>query len=135
MAKVFKIHTSNHINNALRELSNITGDLGFHKFEVSKIVLAISEVITNILKHAIEGTIRFKILPNKNGIEILIKDFGEGIVDIKKAQEKGYSTVKGSLGLGLYIAKKVIDEFHISSKLGEGTEVTMRHFLPIPIEK
>ncbi len=135
MKKIFEIKNRNDINNTIYELSNITNNLGFHRFEVSKIALAISEMTTNILKYANEGIVQYRILPKKNGIEILIEDFGEGIANIEKAQQKGYSTVKGSLGLGLYIAKKIIDDFDISSKLGEGTKVTMKHFLPISLEK
>lgn len=135
MKMIYTIKNSNDINKAIFKMSSIINDLGFHKFEVSRIALAISEIATNTIKHANGGIVQFGVLPKKNGIEIVIEDFGNGIEDIEKAKQKSYSTVKGSLGLGLHITEKIIDEFNIYSKLGEGTKVTIKHFLPISTEK
>jgi serine/threonine-protein kinase RsbT len=40
----------------------------------------------------------------------------------------GYSTGR-SLGVGLPGAKRVMDEFELTSKVGQGTRVTMRKWL------
>lgn len=135
MKKIFKINNGYDINKMIYEISHNTSELGFDRFEVNKIILALLEMTTNTIKHANGGIVQFRTLPKKNGIEILIEDFGEGIANIEKAQQKGYSTIKGSLGLGFHITRKIIDEFDISSKPGEGTEVIIRHYLSIPIEK
>ncbi|ODA43959.1 sensor histidine kinase [Thermodesulfovibrio sp. N1] len=69
--------------------------------------------------------------------EILIKitDTGSGVAEelIEKIFEPFFSTKKGGLGLGLPLAKKVIEEhggrIEFSSKLGQGSEVNI--YLPI----
>lgn len=65
--------------------------------------------------------------------EILIKitDTGSGVSEelIEKIFEPFFSTKKGGLGLGLPLAKKVIEEhggrIEFSSKLGQGSEVNI----------
>jgi serine/threonine-protein kinase RsbT len=47
---------------------------------------------------------------------------------LDKAMQDGYSTQK-SLGLGLPGAKRVMDDFEITSKVGIGTTVKMRKWL------
>jgi serine/threonine-protein kinase RsbT len=54
---------------------------------------------------------------------VLARDDGPGIDDIRQAMQDGYST-SGGLGLGLGGARRLMDEFDIDSKPGEGTTVT-----------
>jgi serine/threonine-protein kinase RsbT len=63
------------------------------------------------------------------GIDILARDTGPGIPDVAKALEAGYSTGPG-LGVGLPGVRRLMDEFEISSRPGEGTQVTVRKWLP-----
>jgi len=52
------------------------------------------------------------------------RDQGPGIADIELAMRDGYST-KGSLGLGLSGAQRLVDEFHIESAPGRGVTITL----------
>lgn len=135
MSRIYNVGDKIDISNIISEITNFAYELGFHRFEVSKIALAVSEIATNILKHANKGTITFRVLQKQNGIEVLIEDNGDGIDDLEVAQQKGYSSLENSLGLGLYIARKSVDDFDITSKPGEGTKVMLRHYLPISLEK
>ena len=56
------------------------------------------------------------------GLEIIAVDNGPGIEDIEKALEDGFST-GGGLGIGLGGVRRLMDEFEIHSKVGEGTKV------------
>ena len=58
------------------------------------------------------------------GVRIVAHDAGPGIVDIEQALSEGYSTY-GGLGLGLPGARRLMDEFTLTSVVGEGTTVTM----------
>ena len=65
----------------------------------------------------------------RRGIRIIARDDGPGIPDVELAMRDGYSTGK-SLGLGLPGARRIVDDFEISSEVGRGTIVTMRKWLP-----
>ncbi len=59
---------------------------------------------------------------------MVFEDNGPGIPVLAKAMEEGYSSV-GSLGLGLTGAKRLVDEFAITSELGKGTRVEIVKWL------
>ena len=63
----------------------------------------------------------------RRGLELIFTDQGPGIADMKLALQDGYTTGTG-LGLGLSGAKRLSNEFEITSKVGEGTTVTIRRW-------
>ena len=56
---------------------------------------------------------------------VVARDQGPGISDIPRALQDGYST-SGGLGLGLPGARRLMDEFDIQSRTGQGTTITMK---------
>lgn len=111
---------------ARREGRSLATNLGFSGGELALIATAISEVARNIVVYAKRGEIRLELVERdgRKGVKIVARDRGPGIVDIERAMQDGYSTSK-SLGLGLPGARRLMDEFHIESVIGEGTTVTM----------
>jgi serine/threonine-protein kinase RsbT len=101
--------------------------LGFSRTDATLIATAISEVGRNILVHAGTGEITLNPLydDGRCGLEIVARDAGPGIADIHAALRDGYAS-RGGLGLGLPGARRLMDEFDIASRLGEGTTVTMK---------
>jgi serine/threonine-protein kinase RsbT len=61
----------------------------------------------------------------REGIVVVARDRGPGIADIERAMQDGYST-RGSFGLGLPGARRLMDEFDIRSRPGKGVTVTMK---------
>jgi len=57
-----------------------------------------------------------------------VLDSGPGIPDPERAMEDHYSS-SGTLGLGLPGVKRLMDEFELESKPGEGTRVIARKWL------
>jgi serine/threonine-protein kinase RsbT len=104
--------------------------IGFGSSEQTVIALAISEIARNIISYAGRGRMMFSRVDSRGrpGILILAQDEGPGIPDIELAMRDGYSTVK-SLGVGLPGAKRVMDEFELTSIVGKGTTVTMKKWL------
>ena len=104
-------------------------ELGFTTTEQTLIATAISEVARNIVSYAGAGEISLSMILDeergRRGILVIARDEGPGIADTTLAMRDGYSTAK-SLGLGLPGAKRLMDEFELSSVLGAGTTVTMR---------
>lgn len=100
---------------------------GFSGSDLTLIATAISEVARNIVEYAKHGEIRLSVanIGGRSGIEVVARDEGPGIPDIDQAMRDGFSTGK-SLGLGLPGARRLMDEFEITSEVGKGTTVTMR---------
>jgi serine/threonine-protein kinase RsbT len=99
---------------------------GFSTGDQTVIAAAISEIARNILMYAKRGEITLRMVPNgdRQGVEVIARDRGPGIRDIARAMQDGYST-SGGLGLGLPGARRLMDEFEVTSVVGEGTTVKM----------
>jgi serine/threonine-protein kinase RsbT len=60
----------------------------------------------------------------RRGLRLTCEDKGPGIADIQLALKDGF-TSRGGLGLGLGGARRLVNEFAIESRPGEGTRVTI----------
>jgi len=92
----------------------------------TKLITAASELVRNMLRYGNGGVCLIEVVTRgrDNGIRLTFEDKGPGIADVGLALKDGYSTGK-SLGLGLPGAKRLVNEFDIKSKPGEGTTVTI----------
>ncbi len=99
----------------------------FSAFNQTKLVTAASELGRNVLEHGKGGSCQIDMvtaIDGKKGICMMFKDHGPGIPDIEQALVDGFSSGKG-LGLGLSGSKRLMDEFEIQTKVGEGTLVVI----------
>lgn len=92
-------------------------------------------VIENLCKNAVDamgganGTITIDVSEMKNCAVVEVTDTGKGIKkkDIKNVFRPGFTTKKRGWGLGLSLAKRIIEEYHDgrifvkSSEVGKGT--------------
>ena len=101
-------------------------DLGFNLIDQTKIVTAASELARNTLQYGGGGTVTLEALEEagRRGLRLIFEDRGPGIANIEQAMKDGYST-GGGLGLGLSGARRLSNEFHIDSRPGEGTRITI----------
>lgn len=99
-------------------------ELGFSARDLTLIATALSELARNIVEYARQGEIILSRINQEGhqGLVIIARDSGPGIADIERAMQDGYSTGKG-LGLGLPGTKRLMDEFEITSGMGQGTTV------------
>ena len=97
---------------------------GFNGSDLTVIATAISEIARNIVEYARTGQIILHIVQDgaKRGLRVEARDNGPGIPNIELAMQDGYSTGRG-LGLGLPGTRRLMDDFSIHSKVGEGTSV------------
>ncbi|MGG3573111.1 PAS domain-containing protein [Bacillus gobiensis] len=97
----------------------------------------LKQVFINFIKNSIEsmpagGKIDIAIQAEKDYIEIVIKDEGEGIPEdiLKRIGEPFLTTKEKGTGLGLMISYKIIEDHQgtvkVKSKIGEGTTFTIR---------
>ena len=100
--------------------------IGFSLVDQTKIVTAASEIARNTVDYGGGGEMRIEVLRNgpRRGVRLTFNDTGPGIRDIDQAMRDGYTTGNG-LGLGLSGAKRLCNEFDITSAPGSGTTVTI----------
>lgn len=106
-------------------MSEWAAALAFNTLESTKLVTAASELGRNLLAHGGGGTMTIAQLlkAGQPGLRLEFEDQGKGIADIEQAMTDGYTTA-GSLGLGLGGARRLVTEFEIVSRPGQGTKVT-----------
>ena len=92
----------------------------------TRLITAASELVRNMMRYANGGDCVIEVVSSgrNNGVRLTFRDKGPGIPDLALAMKDGYSTGK-SLGLGLPGTKRLVNEFDLKSKVGEGTTVTI----------
>jgi serine/threonine-protein kinase RsbT len=92
----------------------------------TKLVTAASELARNTIKYGGGGMVLAQLLSDggRQGLRLVFADDGPGIADIPQALRDGF-TSGGGLGLGLGGTKRLVDEFDIESRCGEGTAVAI----------
>jgi serine/threonine-protein kinase RsbT len=104
--------------------------LGFGATDLVRLVTATSELARNIVVYAGRGFADISPVTRKGrrGILVRFEDEGQGITDIELAMKDGYTSGRG-LGKGLPGARRLVDEFEITSEVGRGTVVTITKWL------
>lgn len=104
---------------------------GFSLIDQTKMVTAASELARNTLRYGGGGEAHLVHVNNgmRRGLQLVFTDDGPGIDDIARALTDGY-TSGGGMGLGLSGAKRLADEFHITSAPGAGTTVSITKWKP-----
>jgi len=98
----------------------------FSLVDQTKVVTAASELGRNLLIYGGGGEVRIELLQEglRRGLRTVFEDHGPGIPDIEQAMKDGFTSGSG-MGLGLGGARRLVNEFDIVSKVGEGTRVTI----------
>lgn len=101
--------------------------------EINDIKTAVSEAVTNCVVHAYKGgsgivEIECKVDEIERSIEIVVRDFGKGIADVKQAVEPFFTTSPEDerSGMGFTIIETFMDEMSVESTLDKGTVVRMK---------
>jgi serine/threonine-protein kinase RsbT len=120
------IRTSEDIVLVRQQVRAWAARMGFGLVDQTKLVTAASELARNTMSYGGGGTAILEAVGNgrKLGLRVTFEDKGPGIADIATAMKDGYTT-GGGLGLGLSGAKRLSNEFEISSRVGEGTRVSI----------
>lgn len=112
-----------HVRKRARMLAQARG---FDAFACAALTTAASELARNVWVHGGGGHATLEELSDGNrfGIRMVFRDQGPGIADLERALQGGYSTAR-SLGLGLSGTRRLVEDFTIDSRPGEGTRVTI----------
>ena len=119
------IHAEIDIVTVRRRVREIAVGLGFSLVDQTKMVTAASELARNTMIYGGGGSMRAEALNGpRTGLRLIFEDQGPGIPDVDLALRDGFTTGSG-LGLGLGGSKRLVSEFQVSSRVGEGTTVTI----------
>jgi anti-sigma regulatory factor (Ser/Thr protein kinase) len=126
---VFNLSERSYLNIIKKDIVRIAERAGIPAKRLAELELVISEIATNLLKHAGGGEMIVRVLSEQSnpGIEILSIDNGPGMADPLKMMEDGVSTTK-TLGHGLGSIKRLSDQFQLYSLKGWGTVLLARIF-------
>ncbi|MEU1479200.1 ATP-binding protein [Streptomyces sp. NPDC001668] len=119
-----------------QQVRQYAADLGFNLVQQTKLVTAASELARNALVHGGGGHMEMTVLAEgtQRGLRLTFVDAGPGIRDVELAMTDGYTT-GGGLGMGLSGAKRLVKEFALDTRPGQGTTVTITDWvsgLPAP---
>lgn len=100
-------------------------EVGLSLVDQTKLITAASELARNALDYGKGGHADIETIAElRRGVRIVFRDQGPGIPDIQQALTDGFTSGNG-LGHGLGGAKRLVDDFDIQTKVGEGTTVTI----------
>lgn len=130
-AQTFVILHKESVGKAKRAGKTLAAAVGFDAEACEQVVLVIIELATNLVKHARGGTIILTplIAGKRAGLQIESIDQGPGIADIEQAIADGFTTIIGSLGVGLGTVNRLMDELDIVSERGRGAHITSRKWV------
>jgi serine/threonine-protein kinase RsbT len=124
---VIPIESDADVVTARQRARQMAGELELTTTDQTLLATAISEVARNITSYATRGEVLLSVVHDDNGregIQVIARDEGPGIENLELALRDGY-TSGGGLGLGLPGARRLVDDFHIETALGQGTKVTL----------
>ena len=100
--------------------------LGLSRTEATFVATAISEIARNVHVHAGSGEILIQLRTDggRPRLVVIASDDGPGIADVEAVLRDDFTSEAG-LGVGLWGARKLMDEITITSDPGKGTTVTM----------
>ena len=125
-ADTLRLQSDEHMVIVRQAVRQLAIGLGFSLVDQTKIVTAASELARNTIQHGGGGTALLETINDgpRRGLRLTFEDHGPGIADIAQAMKDGFTT-GGGLGLGLSGAKRLTNEFAITSAPGLGTRVVI----------
>jgi len=111
---------------ARQSVRDTARELGLTLADQTRIATSVSELTRNIIQYAGKGKAAITGEKSKGlaRIQVVVSDNGPGIADIEKAMGDGYST-SGGLGMGLPGVRRLVEDFEINSRSGQGTTVSI----------
>ncbi len=120
----FPIDDASRVGEARRFAAHESARLGWNATDAGRLSLVVTELATNLHRHARGGRLLIAAIPGRHAVEVVVIDNGPGIADLRMVMQDGYST-GGSPGTGLGAVRRLSDEFDLHST-PEGTVCVAR---------
>lgn len=122
-AEIIPVQSEPDVVGVRRRVREVSAKLGFSLVDQTKVVTAASELARNTVIYGGGGSLQIEMLNGPRiGLRLTFEDKGPGIADVALALRDGFTTGSG-LGLGLGGAKRLVSEFEVISRVGEGTTI------------
>jgi len=113
-------------------VGSISSRIGFEDEETDKLVLAVDEACTNVIRHAYKNSNDKRIVItftlSMDRFEIMIRDFGTG-ADPSTFQGRDLEQIRPG-GLGTHFIKSAVDKIEYDTPPGGGMLLKMTKFMP-----
>lgn len=122
----FPIDDASRIGEARRHAARLCAELGWSEVHAGRLALVVTELATNLLRHAVHGRMLIASRPSRSDVEVICVDDGPGMQDVSRSMEDGVSTGGGSPGTGLGAVRRLASSFEVHSSMPEGTVCVAR---------
>jgi anti-sigma regulatory factor (Ser/Thr protein kinase) len=134
LTQVLPIEDNSQIGFARRTAQKLAETSGFNATDAGRVALVVTELASNVLKHASNGELHLRVLPGidpaHTGLEVIAIDRGQGF-DLQDCMADGFST-RGTQGIGLGSIARQAEVFDVHSD-ARGT-VLLTRFYPRPVK-
>ena len=123
--KAVPIDDASRVGEARRHAAHAAAEMAWNEVDAGRVALVVTELGTNLLRHARKGRLLIASRPQMHEIEVVSIDEGPGIENLALSMQDGHSS--GSTpGTGLGAVRRLADEFDIHSSVPEGTVCVAR---------
>lgn len=111
---------------AIGVAASLARQLEFTDADRTRVETVVSEMAHNVLSHGGGGTITIEAAAEngRRGLRLCARDQGPGMPDVSLALQDGFTTAD-SLGIGLGVTERLMDDVAIRSHPGWGTVITV----------
>jgi anti-sigma regulatory factor (Ser/Thr protein kinase) len=122
-----RVEEPSAVGAARRAASALAQRLAFPETRAAEVGLVVTELGTNLCKHATQGTLLLRAARTVDEavVEIVAIDRGPGLADFAHTLQDGHSTT-GTLGIGLGAVTRLADWSGVVSRVGTGTVLAAR---------
>ncbi|WP_027481286.1 ATP-binding SpoIIE family protein phosphatase [Deinococcus pimensis] len=120
----FVIREASGVGEARRASVDLARSLGLNDVRQGEVALVVTELGTNLVKHAGEGELLVRPVEGgaRPAVEVLALDRGPGVARVGEVLRDGYSTA-GTPGTGLGAVRRLSRRFDLYSQPGQGAAV------------
>lgn len=122
---VFPMEDASCVGEARRHAAQLAHECGLDEVRTGALALVVTELATNLLRHAKQGRLLLAMRPARGEVEVIAIDHGPGIADVERSLGDGFST-GGTPGTGLGAVRRLAQDFDLHSSVPEGTVIVAR---------
>jgi anti-sigma regulatory factor (Ser/Thr protein kinase) len=113
------------VGEARRHAAQLAADCGLDDVVAGRLALVVTELATNLVRHARQGHLWLSARPGRGEVEVVAVDEGPGIADVERSLGDGFST-GGTPGTGLGAVRRLAQDFDLHSTVPGGTVAVAR---------
>jgi anti-sigma regulatory factor (Ser/Thr protein kinase) len=118
--KSFPVDDASRVGEARRHAAQLAAGLGFSEVDAGRLALVVTELGSNLQRHARKGRLLIAARPDARDVEVMAIDEGPGMVNLHLSMQDGHSSGR-TPGTGLGAIRRLADDFDVHSAVPDGT--------------